>query len=154
MTTTTLAILVFLVAAVVLLIINMKLWQKASGSQLYQIRELEKKLDENHMMLENMEARLLQIQEACRLRSEDTDTESQTYGDSPEETQVTADQKEPEESVVALLQEQLQCAGDSKPETEENPESDCEQGSEASIYNIGKSGKVYTEEELELLIKE
>lgn len=63
------------------------------------------------------------------------------------------DRTETEVSIEPVQEEQIETTDNTEIE-KQDAEADIKTEPEASAYNTGKSGKIYTKEELELLIKE
>lgn len=178
MTTIALPILVMLMVILLLIIINMILWQRQASVQQSRTLEIEERLERLGQALQELEKQNAQmrqdlmesrhnaaepLQEDQRITPQET-APAQKIQDAPAQ----ADEAAPQIDAIALAQEPARDEDGTPQEKAEAVEisSPSESGSEKTddldkgsrmpnaIYNIGKSGKIYTEEELELLIKE
>lgn len=172
MTTIALPILGLLVIIVLLLIAGLILWQRRASAQLEQIQQVRRQMEEMESALQELrkqQTELFHKQEEYLgyLEGHNSGSERNTAGAS---SNIGAERKakaQPEEQAGSINAEvQRVSQQDDKPsglerewsvpkeQTEEKKTKGRGEMSEPSIYNIGKSGKIYTEEELELLIKE
>lgn len=157
MTTIPLAMLIALAAVVLLMIIGLVLWQKRSSSQLSILQNVAKTLEEIEKTMKE--------QEQPKVHENVVQAEQTTAGIQPEqaaedldaqpleeENEKTDEETDTEKALKAIsqimVQERIEESSGEQP-----PESDSHMSAPA-IDSMGKSGKSYTEEELELLIKE
>lgn len=184
MTTIALPILAVVAVVILLILaITLILWRKQSAVQLTTLENIEKRLTTVEKALTiriRQEAAASQrasaadprenVQETQPLQKENMNPESPPTEKSGEDT--AEGEQEPEKDKKERLNapagsskqpETIQTANIPKTATTEEAEpggrraDSLDKGSETpatSIYNIGKSGKIYTKEELELLIKE
>lgn len=147
MTTIPLAMLTALVAVVLLMIIGLVLWQKRSSSQLSILQNVAKTLEEIEKTLKAQEQS--RAPENLVQPEQTTETERMQAGEPeaqlPEEENEETDTEKALKAISQIMEEE----SDGK----QTPESDSQTPAPA-IDSMGKSGKSYTEEELELLIKE
>lgn len=152
MTIIPLAMLIALAAVVLLMIIGLVLWQKRSSSQLSILQDVAKNLEEIEKMLKAQEqAKTLErVAEAERMSEGVPPDQTEEPEVQPAEEKI--EETDTEKALKAISQLMVQ---------ENNGENSIEQMLEPDsqmpapvIDSVGKSGKSYTEEELELLIKE
>ncbi|MCB6992996.1 hypothetical protein LI177_05795 [bacterium 210820-DFI.6.37] len=168
MTTIALPILVMLAVILLLIIINMILWQKQASIQLSRTREVQERLEGLGQALQELN---IQNERLRQELEEDRRTETprrENIQEQPLRSVLMESGEAAERNDDLILDlgtagpedvyEAVEITENSSPsETGPEEKDDLNMGGEtpeATIYNIGKSGKVYTEEELELLIKE
>ncbi len=154
-----------LLAVIILLsIARLILWQRRSAEQSGSMHEIEDRLGKLEAILRDIR---MQQQELCRTIEEKkfaAPEEEYEFGEASERENRRIGQDEPAvwneedgqvpemrtEQMAEVTAVQAQDNGMSM----KNANSDRRGEALASSYNVGKSGKKYTEEELELLIKE
>lgn len=150
MTTIPLAMLTALVAVVLLMIIGLVLWQKRSSSQLSILQNVAKTLEEIEKTLKAQEQsrapeNLVQPEQTTETERIQPEQAGEPEAQLPEEENEETDTEKALKAISQIMEEE----SDGK----QTPESDSQTPAPA-IDSMGKSGKSYTEEELELLIKE
>lgn len=148
MTTIPLAMLIALAAVVLLMIIGLVLWQKRSSSQLSILQNVVKTLEEIEKTLKEQEQPKAS-EDTVRIEQATEDVQPEPVGE-PDAQPPEEDSEETDTEKALKAISQLMVQGSNEEQTRE---SDSEMPAPA-IDNMGKSGKSYTEEELELLIKE
>lgn len=168
------ALLAALSVIILVMITGLILWQKSVGSQIRLLKDVVRNLEELKTKPDVLESEKDQSLESVRSGDESQDLssgENKTEGVishiTGQEEPISEAGKEQETEILHLEEEdstadvlQLECEKDVKDTAGEeygdvsvnldvNPRSDV-----SSIYNVGKSGKSYTEEEVELLIRE
>lgn len=174
MTTIALPVLGLLVVIVLLLIAGLILWQRRIGAQTECIQEIHSRMRELENALEELKQQQTEFfgkqQDCsdCLEKQSPGETEGAAgFGQSARAADRSEDlpaEQAGETSINMEMPEVSQSDGkpdDSgedviarKEQMEEEFPKRCGDTPEPSIYNTGKSGKIYTEEELELLIKE
>lgn len=162
MTTLALPILVLLIIVLLLLIAGWILRQRSFIAQTEIMEEIRQRLYQAEALLQDISEQQLQ-----QSRQEEENTvcteEPDDAKDSPElkteepaektEEQAQIKEEPPQTDYETVLLQEMLSAGTAPRESEGHLEAGSKTP-EATIYNIGKSGKIYTKEELELLIKE
>ena len=158
-----LLVLVMLAAVLLLIIINLILWQKQSSLQQRKMEEILHRLETVGQALEFQNRKLQEQAAASPQEAAEGIGISQSEQDATADDGKAADKKEETDSVQAENNsgtgiEEQRASDRMKPPEHEPDIKDIPDEEQklpaASTYNIGKSGKIYTEEELELLIKE
>ncbi len=169
----TIIMLLLLAVIILLLIAVLILWQRRVGQQYDSIQELKEQLTELEgtlkeiktrqseflqtwvdMRIEEREAAAAQRVEQAAGSYKEEDAEQNSKEQLREESGLETGTKSRQENTTEMesdLEFELP-AGDGQNEAGGNSEG--RSRVPTSSYNIGKSGKMYTEEELELLIKE
>lgn len=174
MTTIALPILGLLVVIVLLLIAGLILWQRRASAQLEQLQQAQRRIEEMENALQELrkqQTKFFHKQEEylSYLKKHASGSEHNAAGAGSNIGAERKNKAQPEEQAgetstnaeVPEVSQQKDKSGDlekdlfvSKEQAEGKKSERRGEMSEPSIYNIGKSGKIYTEEELELLIKE
>lgn len=154
MTTIALPMFAMIAAIILLIIIGLILWHKKAASQEYSLHNIEERLTRIETDLRNCTDEIKK-QKAYVVPAPETPSlsqENQLDLQDLQEEALSADIPEEDKASETEALEEV-------PSTEnliQEQDANLDRGSEqpTSIYNIGKSGKIYTEEELDLLIKE
>ena len=154
MTTIALPMFAMIAAIILLIIIGLILWHKKAASQEYSLQSIEERLIKIEKDLRNY-ADDMKKQEAFAVPAPETPPLSQENEldlQDLQEEELLVDIPEENEASETEVREEVPSAENLIQEQDANLDRGSEQPT--SIYNIGKSGKIYTEEELDLLIKE
>lgn len=176
----TIIALLLLAIIVLLLIAGLILWQRRTGQQYDSVREVKGQLTELEDILRDIRTQQAELSQTPTYAPEEGQRKA-GRGDLPEPTanQEKADHKRGEErsdmNPESLPRQDTVLAADKRRRQESGTDENAELKQElpaqikentaggnsegrgeapALSYNIGKSGRTYTEEELELLIKE